>query len=193
MTAASEQQREALEPPNHTLLSCPRCDAVWAYWPKDTGGDARPFLNVRSKTWCGWCERASVDELVPAEYVSAPARADYGMVDAAIRCSNEWPRGTTDFAGIYRAMLDAAPRAPEAGVPSLRSADTERHGSNELTSAPEFLSPEVSLLLRQAAEALEDVIGWVPGRAAWHHDSARNAVERARSVAAALRQRMGRE
>jgi hypothetical protein len=45
-------------------------------------------------------------------------------------------------------------------------------------------------LLRQAAEALEDVVGWVPG-SNWHADAPLESVKRARKIAAALRQRMG--
>lgn len=43
-----------------------------------------------------------------------PLEPNNKMIDAAILNSNEWARGTTDFAGTYRAMLDAAPQpAPE--------------------------------------------------------------------------------
>jgi hypothetical protein len=45
-------------------------------------------------------------------------------------------------------------------------------------------------LLLQAAEALQDVIGWVPGN--WHTKAPMESVQRARTVAAALRQRIGR-
>jgi hypothetical protein len=42
-------------------------------------------------------------------------------------------------------------------------------------------------LQRELVEALEGVIGWVPGRHAFHTDAAEKAVERARAVLAKVR------
>jgi hypothetical protein len=39
-------------------------------------------------------------------------------------------------------------------------------------------------LVGELVEALESVIGWVPGRAVWHTDAPIKAVERARAVIA---------
>lgn len=52
------------------------------------------------------------------------------------------------------------------------------------------MTPSPCDLMRQAAEALVEVIGWVPGRKVWHTDAPAQAVERARAVLAALRSRL---
>lgn len=43
---------------------------------------------------------------------------------------------------------------------------------------------------RQVLEALEGVIGWVPGRTAWHTEAPMQAVEKAREAATLLRSRL---
>lgn len=51
-------------------------------------------------------------------WVLVPVEPTTKMIDAAILNSNEWARGTTDFAGTYRAML-AASGAPTSTTPSM--------------------------------------------------------------------------
>jgi predicted RNase H-like nuclease len=46
-------------------------------------------------------------------------------------------------------------------------------------------------LVRELCEALEGVIGWVPGRHAFHTDAAEKAVERARNVLTRVRYQQG--
>jgi hypothetical protein len=48
-------------------------------------------------------------------WATVPLEPDTKMIDAAIMNSNEWARGTTDFASTYRAMLAAAPSRRSSG------------------------------------------------------------------------------
>ena len=52
-------------------LECPKCHALWLFWPKEQSGFATDTLSVKSATHCNYCECARADQLVPLDRVQA--------------------------------------------------------------------------------------------------------------------------
>lgn len=46
-----------------TPLICPKCNALWLFWPKEQADVEYDSLNLRSEKSCDFCEPAGVEQL----------------------------------------------------------------------------------------------------------------------------------
>lgn len=44
-------------------LMCPKCNALWLFWPKEQSGFEEDTLNMRALKSCDFCEHANIDQL----------------------------------------------------------------------------------------------------------------------------------
>ena len=52
-------------------LECPKCHALWLFWPKEQSGFVTDTLSVKSATHCNYCENARADQLISLDRVQA--------------------------------------------------------------------------------------------------------------------------
>lgn len=46
-----------------TPYECPKCHALWLFWPKEQTGFDQDHLNLKSPKSCNYCEPAGVEAL----------------------------------------------------------------------------------------------------------------------------------
>lgn len=83
-------------------LSCPKCHALWLFWPSEQSGFATDTLSVKSATHCDYCENARADQLSTLDRVQPQATPlpDHEIVTMYAEC----PRSDAEMIEFARAI-----------------------------------------------------------------------------------------
>ena len=64
------------QPRRVTPHECPKCHALWLFWPKEVSGFDQDTLNLRSAKSCDYCEPAGVKDLIDLSAISGGQTRD---------------------------------------------------------------------------------------------------------------------
>ncbi|SPA24558.1 hypothetical protein CBM2637_A150011 [Cupriavidus taiwanensis] len=135
-----------------TPLTCPKCHALWLFWPKEQSGFDHDSLNMRSLKSCDYCEPASADQLESLNRIAPSATLQQAAVTArAIELIKE---RADDLESEVRARYQGYPEDDRRFLRDLIIVSEARGYLRAAEIADEVRSQSRNHLFRSAAKVI---------------------------------------